>query len=636
MERPCGRQPHRVLLVRPPGPDGRAGQVRLLLPGRGSPAAGAARAGSTTSTWSAGPTPSPCWPPWPRSPTASGLAGTINSTFNEPYEVARQFASLDHLSGAGRRGTWSPRGTPSPGRTSAGADSSPRPNGTSGPSEFLPRPGAAGTPGHDDDVVADPASGRFLRRRRRRHLRAPRRPVRHRRPFNVPRQPQGRPGDLPGRGLRRGPGVRRLRGRRHLLPARHPGGRPARSTPTSRAGWPATAGARGRAQDPAGRHLRARRHRGRGPGAGGRSSAASRSAGQTAILFLEQVWNRDLSGLDPDGPLPDFDPHGSARQPSSRAGPTSPRDPLPTAPEWRELAEAKQLSIRELMIEVTGRQSFVGTPAPVADQIDSSSRPTRPTVSSWSPTSPPGGLDRFADEVVPLLQERGVFRDRLHGQTLRDHLGLAPPPPSSAGQPRRGHRHERSPLPRCARPGAGRFGFHRRPKRCGNSIDLAQRAEDLATAATGSPSTTSTPEWPAPPQRWSSPWSAGATRTIRLGSGGVQMRPSDALVGGGGVRATATPLFPGRIDLGLGRSGGRNFLAEKNGNGRPAQDNGQAHPASVNGGPSGGARPDGGTRMVDGLRIPPKFSPAGLAASPRFKANCPTPPAARSPDSTLR
>src|SRR6202022_4335217 len=30
-----------------------------------------------------------------------GLAGTINSTFNEPYEVARQFASLDHLS-AGR------------------------------------------------------------------------------------------------------------------------------------------------------------------------------------------------------------------------------------------------------------------------------------------------------------------------------------------------------------------------------------------------------------------------------------------------------------------------------------------------------------------------------------------------------
>src|SRR6195952_5335289 len=33
-----------------------------------------------------------------------GLAGTINSTFNEPYDVARQFASLDHLSGG--RAAW--------------------------------------------------------------------------------------------------------------------------------------------------------------------------------------------------------------------------------------------------------------------------------------------------------------------------------------------------------------------------------------------------------------------------------------------------------------------------------------------------------------------------------------------------
>jgi alkanesulfonate monooxygenase SsuD/methylene tetrahydromethanopterin reductase-like flavin-dependent oxidoreductase (luciferase family) len=35
-----------------------------------------------------------------------GLAGTIQATYNEPYEIARQFATLDHLSGAGPRGTW--------------------------------------------------------------------------------------------------------------------------------------------------------------------------------------------------------------------------------------------------------------------------------------------------------------------------------------------------------------------------------------------------------------------------------------------------------------------------------------------------------------------------------------------------
>ena len=45
-------------------------------------------------------------------------------------------------------------------------------------------------------------------------------------------------------------------------------------------------------------------------------------------------------------------------------------DPLKTAADWRERAEAKHLSIRDLIIEVTGRQSFIGTPTHVADQID--------------------------------------------------------------------------------------------------------------------------------------------------------------------------------------------------------------------------------------------------------------------------
>ncbi len=36
----------------------------------------------------------------------------------------------------------------------------------------------------------------------------------------------------------------------------------------------------------------------------------------------------------------------------------------------------------------------------------------------------PGGLDRFVDEVVPILQERGSFRADYSGTTLRDHLGI--------------------------------------------------------------------------------------------------------------------------------------------------------------------------------------------------------------------
>ena len=38
----------------------------------------------------------------------------------------------------------------------------------------------------------------------------------------------------------------------------------------------------------------------------------------------------------------------------------------------------------------------------------------------------PDGLAPFVDQVVPLLQERGVFRADYTGSTLRDHLGLAP------------------------------------------------------------------------------------------------------------------------------------------------------------------------------------------------------------------
>ena len=61
-------------------------------------------AGSTTSTSSAGPTRFTVLAALAAVTERLGLAGTINSTFNEPYEVARQFATLDHLSGG--RAAW--------------------------------------------------------------------------------------------------------------------------------------------------------------------------------------------------------------------------------------------------------------------------------------------------------------------------------------------------------------------------------------------------------------------------------------------------------------------------------------------------------------------------------------------------
>ena len=151
-------------------------------------------------------------------------------------------------------------------------------------------------------------------------------------------------------------------------------------------------------------------------------------SGQTAIKFLEQLWNRDLSGYDPDGPLPEIDPLvGENTIARGRASVRMYRDPLATADEWRARAAAEKLSIRELIIEVTGRQSFVGAPSTVAEAINALVQADASDGFILVPHITPGGLDEFADAVVPLLQERGVFRTEYEGTTLRDHLGLTHP-----------------------------------------------------------------------------------------------------------------------------------------------------------------------------------------------------------------
>ncbi|HEV7965736.1 MAG TPA: F420-dependent methylene-tetrahydromethanopterin reductase, partial [Actinoplanes sp.] len=127
---------------------------------------------------------------------------------------------------------------------------------------------------------------------------------------------------------------------------------------------------------------------------------------------------------DPEGPLPAVDPDVSDESIiQGRAGMYP--DRLATAAEWRAKAEQKNLSIRELIIEVTGRQSFIGTPARVADELDRYVQSDACDGFILVPHLTPGGLDEFVDTVVPLLQERGVLRTEYETTTLRGHLGLS-------------------------------------------------------------------------------------------------------------------------------------------------------------------------------------------------------------------
>jgi FMN-dependent oxidoreductase (nitrilotriacetate monooxygenase family) len=145
---------------------------------------------------------------------------------------------------------------------------------------------------------------------------------------------------------------------------------------------------------------------------------------QNAILALEQVWGRDLSSYDPDGPLPEIDPDPDSAlvQGRVRIG-----DPLAVAARWRALSEAKGLSIRQTVIETTGRQSFIGSPETVASELVEFVSTDAADGFILVPHLTPGGLDDFVDRVVPLLQERGAFRSEYTGSTLRSHLGLADP-----------------------------------------------------------------------------------------------------------------------------------------------------------------------------------------------------------------
>jgi alkanesulfonate monooxygenase SsuD/methylene tetrahydromethanopterin reductase-like flavin-dependent oxidoreductase (luciferase family) len=157
---------------------------------------------------------------------------------------------------------------------------------------------------------------------------------------------------------------------------------------------------------------------------------------QTALRFIEQLWNTELPGFDVDGPLPGFDPvvsdnliaqgRASVRQFA--------KDPVALAAEWRARAEAGNLSAREVVIEVTGRQSFIGSAETIATAINELVQADAADGYILVPHITPGGLTPFVDRVVPLLQERGVFRAQYTGATLRDHLGLAPlaPPRRSA------------------------------------------------------------------------------------------------------------------------------------------------------------------------------------------------------------
>ncbi|QNS02837.1 NtaA/DmoA family FMN-dependent monooxygenase [Streptomyces xanthii] len=362
-----------------------------------------------------------------------GLTGTINSTFNEPYEVARQFASLDHLTEG--RAAWNvvTSWDAFTGENFRRGGFLPQEERYTRAAEFLATAHELFDSWRGDEILADPATGTFLGDAKAgafvhsgRHFDIQGR-------FNVPRSPQGRPvifqaGDSDeGREFAASDAdaifsryATLEEGQAFYADVKRRLARYGRR-PEQLKILPAATFALGDTDAEAEELAREVRRQ--------------QVSGATALRHLEFVWNRDLSAYDPDGPLPDIDPLVSdGHIAEGRAQVRMYRDPLATAREWRERAAAHGWSIRDLVINTGNRQNFVGSPETIARSIDALVQADAADGFILVPHLTPGGLDAFADRVVPLLQERGVFRTEYEGPTLRHHLGLEHPDGSGAAR----------------------------------------------------------------------------------------------------------------------------------------------------------------------------------------------------------
>jgi len=87
----------------------------------------------------------------------------------------------------------------------------------------------------------------------------------------------------------------------------------------------------------------------------------------------------------------------------------------------------RPFTVRELAIKwgvSIGKPQFVGTPEQVADKMEETWRETGCYGYNLTPTIMPSSVEDFVDQVVPILQKRGIYRTEYEGTTFRENLGL--------------------------------------------------------------------------------------------------------------------------------------------------------------------------------------------------------------------
>ncbi|VFR31640.1 Nitrilotriacetate monooxygenase component A [plant metagenome] len=134
----------------------------------------------------------------------------------------------------------------------------------------------------------------------------------------------------------------------------------------------------------------------------------------SAIASLSIALGTDASTFDLDHPLPDVPESNGSKSGRERA---------------IQLARREGLTVRQLAQRLGGYSglAFVGSVRTIADQmqawLETEGSDGFNVMFPWLP----GGLEDFVHKVVPELQRRGIFRKDYEGTTLREHLGLPRP-----------------------------------------------------------------------------------------------------------------------------------------------------------------------------------------------------------------
>ncbi|GLC90812.1 monooxygenase [Cupriavidus sp. TA19] len=347
-----------------------------------------------------------------------GLIATASTTYSEPFNLARQFASLDHLSG-GRVGWNIVTSWVQGANRNFGLDTQPpHAERYARSHDFLEAVTKLWDSWDDDAVIDDPHGGQYVRP-------AGVRPVDHVGPFhrvagplNLPRGPQGRPVLVQAGSSDAGKAFaarhaeavftahlqkdtaisfyRELKERARLL-GREPG---------QIIILPGISPVIGSTDDEAQRHW---------------DELNALTAPSVGLARLSNRFGgHDFSHLDLDKTLSvqDFPDPATVQAAQSRAV-------VITA-----LVERERPTLRELLHKLAGARghyTIAGSPQRIADTIEDWFASGAADGFNVMPPVLPAHLDDFVEHVVPILQRKGLFRYEYDARTLRGHYGLERP-----------------------------------------------------------------------------------------------------------------------------------------------------------------------------------------------------------------